>query len=208
MFDLKDKQILIVGGGDVALRRVKKLLEYDVLPNQVTCVAPSICKELLQLSITVREEVYHPDMVKGQGLVIAATDDKMLNLQIKQDCKSQGIFCNVVSDKEASDFIFPASFSRGGLTFSVCTDGASPHLSKHIIQSLQKQYEESWAQKVFLLEAIRKEILKGKPKGASTLSREDADLLKQSIYLEIHELEELLKTLKDRDKEARACKLK
>ena len=78
---------------------------------------------------------------------MAATDNRELNQQIKRDCAALKIWCNRVDDPEDSDFIFPSVIRRGDLTLSVCTEGASPFLTKRIVDELADRYDDSYTEK-------------------------------------------------------------
>lgn len=115
---------LIVGGGTVALRKAEKLLPYG---PRLTVTAPEIGAELARLpGLTLVRRPFRPEDVEGMAFVIAASGDAALNRQVAGLCRERGIPVNVVDDKEACSFLFPALVKRGELSVGISTGGSSP----------------------------------------------------------------------------------
>ena len=161
LFNLKSKKVLVVGGGKVAARRIVTLLENGM---QVIAVSPDFSEAIERIEnnqLTQINAGYHKEQLADIDLAVAATDNRELNQQIKRDCQSQKIWCNRVDDPEDSDFIFPSVIRRGDLTLSVCTEGASPFLTKCIVDELADRYDESYTEKTALLRLLRQAVLAG-----------------------------------------------
>ena len=161
LFNLKSKKVLVVGGGTVAARRIVTLLENGM---QVIAVSPDFSEAIERIEnrqLTLINACYHKEQLVDIDLAVAATDTRELNQQIKRDCQSQKIWCNRVDDPEDSDFIFPSVIRRGDLTLSVCTEGASPFLTKCIVDELADRYDESYTEKTALLRLLRQAVLAG-----------------------------------------------
>ena len=161
LFNLKSKKVLVVGGGTVAARRIVTLLENGM---QVIAVSPDFSEAIERIEnnqLTQINAGYHKEQLADIDLAVAATDNRELNQQIKRDCQSQKIWCNRVDDPEDSDFIFPSVIRRGDLTLSVCTEGASPFLTKRIVDELADRYDDSYTEKTALLRLLRQAILAG-----------------------------------------------
>ncbi|MBU4439335.1 MAG: bifunctional precorrin-2 dehydrogenase/sirohydrochlorin ferrochelatase [Acetobacterium sp.] len=161
LFNLKNKKVLVVGGGKVAARRIVTLLENGM---QVIAVSPDFSEAIIKTEncqLTLIHAGYHKDQLTDIDLAVAATDNRELNHQIRTDCASLKIWCNRVDDPEDSDFIFPSVIRRGDLTLSVCTEGASPFLTKNIVAELANRYDESYTEKTALLRSLRQTILAG-----------------------------------------------
>lgn len=159
LFNLKNKKVLVVGGGKVAARRIVTLLENGA---QVSAVSPDFTETIIKTEncqLTLIHAEYHKEQLTDIDLAVAATDNRELNKQIRTDCASLKIWCNRVDDPEDSDFIFPSVIRRGDLTLSVCTEGASPFLTKSIVDELTDRYDESYTEKTALLRLLRQEIL-------------------------------------------------
>ena len=113
--DLSEYKIVVVGGGAVALRRVKTLLHFA---SDLTVVAPEICGELCALAsegkICLLKKKYEREDLYAAHMVLAATDDRAVNEDIYSACKCLGILVNVASDQNKCDFQFSVGdFGRG-----------------------------------------------------------------------------------------------
>ena len=139
--DLKDKPILIVGGGAVALRKLKKLAPYGGIP---TVVAPKIALEITEMGVkTMLRGFCADDLVPRPALVIAATDDKVINRAVAQLCKSKNIPVNVADDPEGCTFLFPALVQKGDFSVGISTGGASPTAAAYFKERLAAQVPEN-----------------------------------------------------------------
>lgn len=107
--DLKDKKILVAGGGSIALRRVRTLLKFGA---DVSIVSPRLCEELTQLEeegeITVELREYRTGDIDGAEIVLAATDNHEVNRRIWEECRAAGITVNTADDRKLCDFYFPS----------------------------------------------------------------------------------------------------
>lgn len=161
LFNLNDKTALVIGGGKVAARKITALLENGA---GVVCISPEFSERIREMKnerLNLVQGHYERKWLKDIDLAVAATDRRELNRQIKADCASEKIWCNRADDPDDSDFIFPSVIRRGDLTVSVCTEGASPFLTKSIVADLSKQYDESYAERTALLRVLRKHVLAG-----------------------------------------------
>jgi uroporphyrin-III C-methyltransferase / precorrin-2 dehydrogenase / sirohydrochlorin ferrochelatase len=137
-FDLTGQRVLIVGGGEVALRKVSLLERTGAL---ITVVAPEIAPELMQraasgkLRLAIRE--FAPDDLDGARLVIVATSRRAVNRWIANLSESRNIPVNVVDDREASRFIVPAIIDRDPVLVAVSTGGAAPVLARRLRERLE-----------------------------------------------------------------------
>ena len=134
--DLRSKPVLVVGGGTVATRKVKGLLESNAL---ITVVAPAISSELRVLSqVTLTEREYESTDCRGCALVFAATDKRDVNAQIARDAASLGIPANIADAPEECGFIVPARISEGGIQIAVSTGGTDPRRAVAIRDRIRK----------------------------------------------------------------------
>lgn len=138
--DLSEKPCLIVGGGKVAYRKVKVMLDFEA---KLTVVAKEICQELqdLERNLTesenprifeIKRKPFEEKDCEGMGLVIAATDDEKLNHRIAQYCKIQGLMVNAVDQREDCSFIFPSYVKEGNLVAAFSSSGNSPMLTQYL----------------------------------------------------------------------------
>ena len=139
--DLNDKTALVVGGGPVAARKARVLLDYG--PRVLVC-APRFVPELEQLSgAELLRQPFVPDLLEGVSLAIAATDDRVLNRTVAQLCRKRAIPVNVADSREESTFLFPAVVRRGRLSVGISTGGASPAAAAYVRRTLEEQLPES-----------------------------------------------------------------
>lgn len=124
---LDGKNVLIVGGGRVAMRKASSLLETGAL---LKIVASTVLPELQLLAsgsgFTIEMRDYSTADIKNVFMVIAATNDRNVNKRIGDDCKSHGILVCIADNPSEGDCIFPAILRHGDLTVSVSTGGKSP----------------------------------------------------------------------------------
>ena len=130
--DLNDKTALVVGGGPVAARKARVLLDYG--PRVLVC-APRFVPELEQLS--------GAELLEGVSLAVAATDDRQLNHAVAQLCRKHAIPVNVADSREDSTFLFPAVVRRGRLSVGISTGGASPAAAAYVRRTLEGQLPAS-----------------------------------------------------------------
>ena len=158
--DIKNRNCLIVGGGAVGTRKVNTLLECGA---HVTVVSPDPTSQLARLaseaSITLKRRAYRSDDLSGMFLVIGASDDETLNLQISKDAERAHILCNIVDRPEVCNFILPSIVRRGDLVITISTSGKSPALAKHLRQKLETQFGREYADFLLLMGAIRQKLL-------------------------------------------------
>lgn len=122
--ELENKKVLVVGGGQVARRKVEKLLPYGA---HITVAAPHIESSLIALGADrYINAPFSPDMLDDADIVIAATDNRDLNRRISELCAKKKTPVNVVDDKALCSFIFPALIKRGEMSIGISTGGASP----------------------------------------------------------------------------------
>ena len=137
--DIQDKHCLVVGGGMVALRKVKVLLQFGVY---ITVVAPVICKELKELEGTeekliLLEREFMTTDISQSFFVVAATNDAVVNEAISVLCKQANILVNVADSKENSSYLFPSILKRGDMVVGTSTSGNSPDVAKWIRTTLE-----------------------------------------------------------------------
>jgi uroporphyrin-III C-methyltransferase/precorrin-2 dehydrogenase/sirohydrochlorin ferrochelatase len=156
-FDLTGQKVLIVGGGDVALRKISLLQRTGA---SITVVAPQIAPELMagaaagKLELAIREFV--PEDLDGARLVIVATSRRAVNRWIAKLSESRNIPVNVVDDREASRFIVPAIIDRDPVLVAISTGGTSPVLARRLRERLEALIPARIGQLASWLEALRR----------------------------------------------------
>ena len=131
MLDLKNIKCLVIGGGEVAKRKVYSLWECGA---DVTLVSPEIVTGLIELverkEITYLKRKYRHGETQGFSLVFVATSDAEVSRQVADEAKTEGIFCNIADAPSLGNFIVPARMQQGDLSICVSTNGKSPLLAK------------------------------------------------------------------------------
>ncbi len=160
--NLHGKRCVVVGGGVVARRKVKGLLEHGA---KVEVISPSVCSEIGELAkagdISVKGKKYEPGDLHGAFIVIVATDESETNLEVAREARRRKIPVNVVDSPEQSDFIVPAIVRREDLVIAVSTGGKSPALARKIRTRLEKIFAEEYASLTDLIDEVRSELKQG-----------------------------------------------
>ena len=155
-WDITGKKCVVIGGGDVAARKVSRLLECGA---KVCVVSPKLVAELARLKtdrlIEHVHDGYAREQLYGAALVIGATDDEKTNAAVSRDAKARGIPVNIVDDPQKCDFILPSLVERGDLTIACGTGGASPALARHLREELENTYGEEYATLLQILSQLR-----------------------------------------------------
>ena len=165
--ELKGKRGLIVGGGIVAERKVRKLLPYE---PELLVVAPKIDDGIWKLSEEIKEKRkknedtselilserdFETTNLEKMDFVIAATSDETLNARIAKLCEERNILVNVVDDKEKCGFLFPSLIREGKLSIGISTEGASPRVATTFRARLSADIPERMEEILDYLEKIR-----------------------------------------------------
>jgi len=175
---LINRPCLVVGGGEVADRKVRTLYSAGA---RITVIAREINVSLKQfaeehaMTLLVRE-VREEDL-KEKLLIIAATDDREINRTIAEQARRAGALVNVVDSPEESDFFVPSTFNRGDLTIAIATSGKLPALSRRIREHLEKQFGNEYEIYIQLLEQARDDIYKSSAHTAERNKRLIEELL-------------------------------
>ena len=158
--NLTARRCLVVGGGQVAERKIISLIKAG---GDVIVVSPKITdrikKEADKGSIKVRLRRYRSSDMKGVFLAIAATDSYTDNKKISDDAHKTNILINVVDTPALCSFIVPSTVSRGPLTIAISTSGSSPAVAKTIRKELEGLYGAEFGVYLTELKRQREEIL-------------------------------------------------
>ena len=133
--DLKDRPVLVVGAGKVALRKTRALLDSGA---RVTVVAPEWDPEFESMPVRVVPRRFRASDLSGCVLVFAATDDRLTNHRIGIAAKGKGIFANIADSAEECHFIVPARLQRGNVQLAISTGGESPRVSADLRRKLEE----------------------------------------------------------------------
>ncbi|MBF0477892.1 MAG: bifunctional precorrin-2 dehydrogenase/sirohydrochlorin ferrochelatase [Candidatus Omnitrophica bacterium] len=131
-FYIERKACLVVGGGKVAFRKITILKKFGAV---ITCLSPIFVKPLERLHATAKIKCVkrgYPQTLslKKYALVIAATNDPVVNKRVASDAKRDNVLFNVVDKSAAGSVIMPAILKHKGMLISVSTGGRSPSQAK------------------------------------------------------------------------------
>lgn len=153
---IRGKKCVVIGGGMVALRKVRALLDCGA---KVTVVSPTLHPDLTHLAevgrISSLQREFEPGDLAGSLIAIAATDERGINQKVSDEARDRGVLVNVIDSSEQSDFIIPSFFRRGDLTVAVSTAGMSPALARKIRTKLEGLLGEEFALVLSIIGDVR-----------------------------------------------------
>ncbi len=151
--DISGQPCLIVGGGRIALHKIKKLLPFS---PEIHVVAEVISAEISALpEIRLSQRKFTDGDLDGMSFVIAATDDTEVNSRISRLCRERKIPCNAVDDPENCTFFFPALAQCGDITVGISTAGKSPLMAAEIRRQAERLLTPEMAEICSLMGFIR-----------------------------------------------------
>ena len=135
---LAGEPALVVGGGEVAARKIDLLLRARA---KITVVSPELVPSLTQLAADGRiahiAAEFHPDHLNGVRIAIAATDLRSVNAWVAHQAERRNIPVNVVDDRDLSRFIMPAIVDRSPVVVAVGSSGDAPVLTRRLREKLE-----------------------------------------------------------------------
>jgi uroporphyrin-III C-methyltransferase/precorrin-2 dehydrogenase/sirohydrochlorin ferrochelatase len=155
-FDLRGQRVLVVGAGEVALRKIALL---DRAGASITVVAPHAVPEIEararsgEIDLALRE--FRAEDLDGARLCVVATPRRAVNRWIAALCESRSVPVNVVDDRAASRFIVPAVIDRDPVLVAITTGGSSPVLARRLRERLEALIPRAFGELAGWLEALR-----------------------------------------------------
>ncbi|MFY9782912.1 MAG: bifunctional precorrin-2 dehydrogenase/sirohydrochlorin ferrochelatase [Acidimicrobiales bacterium] len=128
-FKFNDREVLVVGAGQVGIRKVAQLLEAGA---RVTVIAEEFLAPLPEGLARVEQRRYRRGDLRGFWLVVSATGDGAANDELVEEAEDERVWLNVVDDPERCSFYFMALHRQGEVTVAVTTEGAAPALAQEI----------------------------------------------------------------------------
>ncbi|MCP4682259.1 MAG: bifunctional precorrin-2 dehydrogenase/sirohydrochlorin ferrochelatase [Desulfobacterales bacterium] len=158
--ELEGKNVLVVGGGLVAQRKVETFLKYGASIYIVSRELTDKLKVLVEAqNIRYIGEEFHEENLEGIFLVVAATDDKQLNHKISEGAHKRSMLINAVDQPDDCNFIVPSIVKKGDLSIAISTSGKSPALAKKIRKRLEAEYGSEYEIFLKIMGRLRNEIL-------------------------------------------------
>ncbi|MEN8134866.1 MAG: bifunctional precorrin-2 dehydrogenase/sirohydrochlorin ferrochelatase [Thermodesulfobacteriota bacterium] len=163
--DIVGRKCTVVGGGKVAARKVGNLLECG---GKVQVISPELTSELRELLQAKRigwlQRQYRQGDLHGSFLVIAATDDELVQEDVFSEAEKSDQLINVADVPQRCNFILPATVKRDDLTISISTAGKSPALARKLRQELEETIGPEYGTLAEIMGLLRTDVLKqGRP---------------------------------------------
>lgn len=180
--DLSGKNVLVIGGGNVALRKIEKLLPFS---PRIHVIASRLSDDVLCIpGLIIEQKDYEDDdLLRCQPvLVIAATDDRDCNRRVSAACAAARVPVNVVDDPVLCTFQFPALINHGSLTIGISTGGKSPTVARELKNSIRSHLPDHIDQILDQMNARRETLKQTEPdpkKRGDLLTQYWHELLKQ-----------------------------
>ena len=195
--DLDGRRVVVVGGGDVAERKVSTLLECGA---RVTLVAPEVTGGIASLAaegaVAHEARPYRAGDLGGAAIAFVAVDDPEASARIAEDARAAGVPVNVVDRPAMCDFYVPSVLRRGRLAIAISTDGASPAWARRLRKQLEAEIGPEWEKLMDALASVRAKLMTEVPdparRRAALLGLADDKCLGLARELEGAELEEAL----------------
>lgn len=157
--NIRDKSCLIIGGGQVAARKVYLLHRAGA---RITLISPALCDELARWAhsgdVTYIGRSFEPADISNQAVIIAATNDTSVNTQVAALAQARGIPVNVVDNPDAGSFIMPSIIDRSPVQVAISTGGASPVLARLLRARLETFIPAAYGRLADLLERFRSKV--------------------------------------------------
>ena len=160
--NLTGRRCVIIGGGQIAEGKISKLLDSGA---KIIVISPDATQgirsfaERGQIELDLRK--YQQGDLQGAFLVIAATNDRVVNQEIFEEAEKQGILLNAVDDMPRCSFIAPSIVEKGPVTVAISTGGASPALARKLRENMEVSSALDWADATGVLSKAR-QIIKDK----------------------------------------------
>jgi len=196
--DIRDHDCLVVGGGEIAERKILDLLKDGAKIHVISPLVTKTISELAKLGKINHEarDFREGDVRKSFALVFAATDDRHINQLVYGDAKKIRVPINVADDPALCDFFIPSVVRRGDLKIAISTEGKSPALAKHIRKRLQDQFGPEYERWVEIVGQFRERIrvtIKDEDKRRSAYEKLlDSDVIEDIKAEKVIEIDDLV----------------
>jgi precorrin-2 dehydrogenase/sirohydrochlorin ferrochelatase len=133
--DVRNKKILLIGGGKVALHKIESLQKYA---SNIVILAKEVHPEIKTAGFNFIEKAYEKPDIYDSFLVYACTNNSSLNEQIRKDCEKSGKLVNVVDNPVLCDFVSPAIFRKSNMSIAVSSNGEDVYNSIRVRNSIRQ----------------------------------------------------------------------
>ena len=157
--DIKQKPCLVVGGGDIALRKINLLLKADA---RVLCISPQCCEGVQRLAdaakINYVEKSFEDKDINAQMLIVSATDDVNLNQRVSALASAANIPVNVVDSPDLCSFVMPSIVDRSPIVIAISSAGSAPVLARLIRAKLESTIPHAYGKLAKLAGEFRSQV--------------------------------------------------
>ncbi|HEX2740985.1 MAG TPA: bifunctional precorrin-2 dehydrogenase/sirohydrochlorin ferrochelatase [Rubrobacter sp.] len=140
--ELSGRRCVVVGGGVVATRKARKLLQAGA---EVVVISPEVHPELANMDVEIQRRPYEYGDLADAYIAFTATDSREVNAAVALEARERGVPINVADLPAEGDFAVPSTLRRGRLQVAVSTGGASPTLARRIRSELEAVFGPEWA---------------------------------------------------------------
>lgn len=142
--DLHGREVLVIGGGEVAARKIEALLQAGAQVRvHAHALNDTLSQWLAQGRVQRLEGAFDPGWLDHVWLLVAATDDRAFNAELARQAGSRRLLANVVDDAELSTFQIPAIVDRAPLLLAISSGGAAPMLARRLREQLETLLDHS-----------------------------------------------------------------
>lgn len=158
--DVRERPILVIGGGNVGLEKVTVLLRAEAANLTVISpeLAPALQAEVQAGRIRHLSRPYREGDMAGFEMVFIATDDRSANARIRAEGQRRGIWVNAADDPANCDYILPSVVRQGPITIAISTGGGSPAMARRVREELSDYFSEDFQPLAELLAEVRSEL--------------------------------------------------
>ena len=157
--NLNGRRCVVIGGGQIAEGKVLKLIDSGA---KIVVISPDATQNIRDIAgrgdVELNLRKYQTGDLAGAFLVIAATNDRVVNQEIFEEAESLGVLLNAVDDPPRCSFIAPSIVERGPVTLAISTGGASPALARKLRETLAESPALDWADATGVLSKARQVI--------------------------------------------------
>ena len=158
--DVRQRPILVIGGGAVGLEKTTVLLRAEA--SNVTVISPQLADGLQAQAdaghITHIARAYAEGDMAGFEMVFIATADRSANATIRAEARRRGIWVNAADDPDNCDYILPSVVRQGPITIAISTGGGSPAMARRVREELSDYFSEDFVPLAELLAEVRADL--------------------------------------------------
>lgn len=154
--DVTGQDCVVVGGGNIAARKIEKLLLFQA---NITVISPSVCREIAENKrIKIHKRTFQDSDADGAFLVIGATNDPQVNRHISEICRKNHIPVNIVDAPQLCSFYFPAIVRKEPVTVAISTDGTTPLLARYLRERIEDLIDDTVIETAGTLKTCREKL--------------------------------------------------